>query len=145
MLTFSIYSHVCPNLIVYMLSSTTSYPGDLWVYLMEYFHTFVLSYFVSSYLTKDVCVCWQVLDSKPLHNGLSADNTKSSHFWCFKGTLSCLADGFFCYFFLYQQCIYNFNVKRIHTKLLKSSCLVFVTSKLGLNILYCVLYRFSYV
>ena len=41
---------------------------------------------------------------------------------------------FLLLFLLYQQCIYNFNVKRIHTKLLKSSCLVFVTSKLGLNI-----------
>ena len=49
-------------------------------------HSFTFCLLIS---LQETCVyAWHILASKPLHNGLSADNTKSSDFWYFKEILS---------------------------------------------------------
>ena len=60
-------------------------------------HSFTFCLLIS---LQETCVyAWHILASKPLHNGLSADNTKSSDFWYFKEILSFLHSGSFRHFF----------------------------------------------
>ena len=40
--------------------------------------------FSCSRIFKKRMYVWHRLDRKAMHNGLSPDNTKSSHFWCFQ-------------------------------------------------------------
>ena len=64
---------------------------------ISYLHSFIFCLLIS---LQETCVyAWHILASKPLHNGLSADNTKSSDFWYFKEILSFLHSGSFRHFF----------------------------------------------
>ena len=76
---------------------------------ISYLHSFTLCLLIS---LQETCVyAWHILASKPLHNGLSADNTKSSDFWYFKEILSFLHSGSFRHFF--TICAFTFQYKTI--------------------------------